>query len=240
MKQIDFDNNEQPKKESKFKAHLGFYLTLFICLSAVTFAVWTTYTSITDYMNPNKSNENLTTSEQSVEKNVSDAPYSNPSESNSQVNNNNNSSAVQNDNSIPNTDDTQKTNAVMSLLNNISKKYSADNPVYSATFKDWRVHNGIDIAVEVGSSIPCVADGTVKEVFNDELMGYSVKIEDKDGCTYIYNGLNKDITVKAGEAIKKGDIIGKSETVPSESADKPHIHISVIKNGKYVDPSNVL
>ena len=84
MKQIDFDNNEQPKKESKFKAHLGFYLTLFICLSAVTFAVWTTYTSITDYMNPNKSNENLTTSEQSVEKNVSDAPYSNPSENNSQ------------------------------------------------------------------------------------------------------------------------------------------------------------
>lgn len=236
MKQTDFDNNEQPTKENKFKSHLGFYLTLLICLSAVAFAVWTTYTSITDYINPNNSTDNLTTSEQSVEKNVSDMPYSKPSGNNSDNSADNTSSVIENTNSK----DTEKTNAsVSSFLNSIIKKYSGENPVYSETFKDWRVHNGIDYKAEKGSEVPCVADGTVKNIYSDELMGCSVEIEDKEGYTYIYSGLENNLNVKLNDAVKKGYIIGTVGTIPSEIADKSHIHISVTKGGKYIDPSTM-
>lgn len=235
MKHSDFDNNEQPKKENKFKSHLGFYLTLLICLSAVAFAVWTTYTSITDYINPNKSTDNDTTSEQLVEKNVSDVPYSKPIEDNNSTSQNNN-----NDTSKASSEATKETNTVISFLNNISKNYSGENPVYSETFKDWRVHNGADYSAEKGTEVPCIVKGTVKEIYNDELMGYSIKIEDKDGYTYIYNGFENNVNVKVGDAIAKGDILGKVGIIPSEIADKPHIHISVMKDNKYIDPSNML
>lgn len=252
MNKIQFeDNNNKPK--SKFKANIGFYLTLFICIAAVAFAVWTTYNSVTDYMKPSKEIDNSTVSEKSVEKNVSDLPYSTSSEeSQNEENSSVNSENSDNSNtSKPTSENENKNNSTLSqedkninviapILGGIIKNYSGENPVYSNTFKDWRIHNGTDYEGEKGENITSVSDGTVKEIYNDNMMGYSMKIEDSKGYIYIYNGLDENVMLKVGDKVTKGDIIGQIGVIPSEISDKSHIHLSIMKDGKFIDPSSLV
>ena len=48
-------------------------------------------------------------------------------------------------------------------------------------------------------------------------------------------------TVKAGDSVKAGDVIGAvGDTAILESADKPHLHFQVFKDGTPVDPADFL
>ena len=47
---------------------------------------------------------------------------------------------------------------------------------YSETMGDWRTHDGMDLAVSLGTKVIATAAGTVSKVFEDPFMGTTVEI----------------------------------------------------------------
>lgn len=66
--------------------------------------------------------------------------------------------------------------------------FSVDELKYNETLGDWRTHDGVDIAAEVGTQVLAACSGTVTQVIDDDLMGTSVTIAHDDGYeTILHN-----------------------------------------------------
>ena len=116
--------------------------------------------------------------------------------------------------------------------------FSMTELLYDETMADWRTHNGMDIQAAEGDAVKTAADGKVAKVEDDELMGTTVYIEHEDGYTTQYSSLLADPPVAEGQAVSAGDIIGYvGNTASAESNMGPHLHFSVTKDGKVVDPN---
>ena len=123
----------------------------------------------------------------------------------------------------------------------ISKDYAMDCLSYNETTRDWRVHNGIDIAAEAGTTVCAAAAGTVKDVFKDDTMGYTVVIQHEGGYATQYASLAEDVSVKVGDTVAMGDAIGKvANTALLETAQGDHLHFSVTLNNDPIDPEKFL
>lgn len=113
--------------------------------------------------------------------------------------------------------------------------YSEDL-VFNPTHNYWAQHEGVDFTAPAGSEVKCIEDGTVKEVTNDSYSGATVTIEHSDGFTSVYK-LIDGVSLKVGDKVLKGDIIGKvSDTALEEIADGPHLHLELYKDGVKVNP----
>lgn len=125
----------------------------------------------------------------------------------------------------------------------ISKEYSVDVPVYSLTMNDYRAHTGIDVLCEEGSAVTASAAGTVKQVYNDPMMGTTVVIEHNDGISTRYMNLNETLAdgITSGASVVKGQLIGAvGSSALVEVAQDPHLHFEVTVSGAYVDPLTIL
>ena len=122
----------------------------------------------------------------------------------------------------------------------IIKKFSNNNPVYSKTFNDWRVHNGIDIKAEQGSKIKAITDGTVKEIYDDPLFGQTIVIEHDGGFLAYYSGLGNTTLVNANDKVEAGKDIGSINDIPCEKADGYHLHLAIKKDDAFIDPLEIL
>ncbi len=119
--------------------------------------------------------------------------------------------------------------------------YAMDSLTYNETTRDWRVHNGIDIAAEAGTEVCAAADGEVYTVYEDEQMGMTVVIRHENGYSTRYASLAKEVSVKAGDAVTAGQTIGLvGNTALMESAIGEHIHFSVTCNGENINPNDFL
>ena len=119
--------------------------------------------------------------------------------------------------------------------------YAMEVLSYNPTTRDWRVHNGIDIAAEPGTEVCAAADGTVYTVYEDETMGTTVVIRHDGGYVTKYASLSADVSVSAGQSVKAGDVIGTVGcTALLETAIGDHLHFSVTCNGTVVDPNEFL
>ena len=117
------------------------------------------------------------------------------------------------------------------------KDYAMDCLSYNETTRDWRVHNGIDIAAEAGTQVCAAAPGTVYSVFKDDTMGHTVTIRHDGGYVTKYSSLGDDISVKAGDTVNMGDVIGTvANTSLLETAQGDHLHFSVTFNDVLMDP----
>ena len=119
--------------------------------------------------------------------------------------------------------------------------YAMDSLTYNATTRDWRVHNGIDIAAETGAQVCAAADGEVYTVYEDEQMGMTVVIRHQDGYATKYASLDQQVSVKAGDTVTAGQVIGKvGNTALMESAIGDHVHFAVTCDGEPVNPADFL
>ncbi len=115
--------------------------------------------------------------------------------------------------------------------------YAMDSLTYNETTRDWRVHNGIDIAADAGTTVCAAADGEVYSVYKDEKMGQTVVIRHADGYTTKYSSLGEEVSVQPGQTVTAGQAIGTvGNTALMESAIGDHIHFAVTCNGASVDP----
>ena len=118
--------------------------------------------------------------------------------------------------------------------------YAMDALCYNQTTRDWRTHNGWDIAAEAGTSVVSVADGKVESVFEDDTMGMTVVIRHEGGYVTTYASLDAQVKVKAGESVTAGQAIGcVGNTALLENAIGDHLHFTVTCNGEAMDPDEI-
>lgn len=119
--------------------------------------------------------------------------------------------------------------------------FSVDQLVYNETLADWRIHDGIDISAVQGTTVLSASSGTVSSVTDDPLMGTTVVINHDGGYQTTYSNLQARPNVEAGETVSAGQIIGAvGRTAAAESAQGPHLHFAVTKDGRPVDPNEYL
>jgi murein DD-endopeptidase MepM/ murein hydrolase activator NlpD len=119
--------------------------------------------------------------------------------------------------------------------------YSLEVLAYDPTMGDWRTHSGVDIAAELGTPVLAFSAGTVESVAQDDLMGMKVTISHANGVKSIYANLAAKPSVKAGDKVETGTVIGAvGNTAIAESSRPSHLHFEVSKDGVPVDPQDYL
>lgn len=119
----------------------------------------------------------------------------------------------------------------------ILQDYSGDELVYNETLKDWRTHNGIDIACEAGTEVKSAKEGTVTNVYENGIWGQTVEIDDGT-VIWRYCGLDANsIMVAVDDQVLMGDVIAKVGEISAEQVAESHLHLEVLKDGVYQDPN---
>lgn len=97
----------------------------------------------------------------------------------------------------------------------------------SAWSSGW--HNGVDIAASQGTPIKAAADGNViASGWNSGGFGNHVVLKHADGKATLYGHMVSTPSVKVGQTVKKGQVIGKvGNTGLSYGA---HLHFTIIDN----------
>ncbi|HPP06145.1 MAG TPA: peptidoglycan DD-metalloendopeptidase family protein [Syntrophorhabdaceae bacterium] len=97
-------------------------------------------------------------------------------------------------------------------------------------------HNGVDVTVKAGTPVKVTADGFVS--FSGYYKGYGnmVIVEHGLGFSTLYAHNSKNV-VTVGQHVKRGDIIAYAGS--TGNAQTSHVHYSVFKNGKPLDPLKV-
>ena len=119
--------------------------------------------------------------------------------------------------------------------------YAMETLSYNQTTRDWRVHDGVDIAAEAGTKVCAAAAGQVYTVYEDDTMGMTVVIRHEDGYVTCYSSLSEEVTVKAGDTVERGQTIGYvGNSALLENAIGDHVHFSVTCNDEPMDPAEFL
>lgn len=99
------------------------------------------------------------------------------------------------------------------------------------------LHTGLDIAVPRGTAVKAADSGVVSFAGWNGGYGYCVIINHKNGYQTLY-GHNSKLSVRAGQAVGKGQKIASSGSTGRSTG--PHVHFEVRKNGVPQNPSGYL
>lgn len=118
--------------------------------------------------------------------------------------------------------------------------YSMDKTVYFATLQQYKYHPAMVVSTAEGTPVSTVMSGTVTEVFEDEEIGNGIKVDIGKGYEVTYGQL-ADISVKKGDYVKKGEVIG-SIAAPTKyySVEGANAYFALTLNGEAVDPMGVM
>jgi murein DD-endopeptidase MepM/ murein hydrolase activator NlpD len=98
-------------------------------------------------------------------------------------------------------------------------------------------HTGIDLAAPIGTRIKATLDGTVATSGYSSVYGNYVIVTHNDGYQSLYGHMSR-VAVKRGDSIAQGGTIGYVGNTGYSTGS--HLHLSVYKNGKMVDPLSLL
>lgn len=238
---------KEKKKRSK-KEQIGFYTSLSICIIAIGMAAYSTYTSLTGYFNDDSSavspvnqvvtgvTETTTTTAQTTVETTTETTT--PATEQTTVA------------TVAETETAESQTALQTMLTvNTSLSYPLDNAhilreysedtVYNKTLNQWQAHTGVDFKCNVGDNVYSMGDGEVTRVYEDDMLGNTVVVKSATYTAY-YSGLSDNISLKKGDGVKTGDVIGLAAVVPCEAMDETHVHISVKVGGNYTDPLTLI
>jgi murein DD-endopeptidase MepM/ murein hydrolase activator NlpD len=98
-------------------------------------------------------------------------------------------------------------------------------------------HDGVDFAGKLGSDIMAVGAGVV--TWSGERYGYGNLVEIDHGNGYVTRyAHSKEILVKIGETVKKGQVVAYMGS--SGRSTGPHVHFEVLRNGRVVNPARYI
>lgn len=99
---------------------------------------------------------------------------------------------------------------------------------------------GISYSKEDNSSfdVLSIIDGVVSDIVDSEIYGNVVYITHDDGIISKYMSLSS-VSVNIGDSIKTGDKIGISGESLYDIEALNHVHLEIINNGVYIDPTNI-
>lgn len=217
-------------KISDFFKGRGFYMVLAFCLVAIGVAAWTAWAGIstpdTAEKKPDSSNvSSLPDTSDEVQQEVENEPYSSeaePSEEEEYVEN------------------IVAENFVYPVSGAVLKAFSDEELSFSKTFGDLRLHAGLDLECEKGSSVGACGNGVVVAVVNDAMLGKYVEIDHGNGIVARYCGLADKVSVKEGHIVSAGTKLGLIGEIPCECADDTHLHLEFYKDEIPVNPEVII
>ncbi len=119
----------------------------------------------------------------------------------------------------------------------VIKDYSSTALKYNTTLKQWEAHKALDIKGSDDANVLAVYAGEVVSVENDYLRGTVVTIAHTSKLKTVYASLAEDVSVKVGDKVKTGDVIGKvSTSAKGEASDGAHLHFEVLVDNIKSDP----
>ena len=98
-------------------------------------------------------------------------------------------------------------------------------------------HTGTDLACPTGTSIYAAMSGTVSYTGVSSVFGNYVIVNHNNGYQTLYAHMSK-ILVKKGQSVNQDTKLGLVGSTGYSTG--PHLHFTVYKNGKIVDPMTVL
>ena len=98
-------------------------------------------------------------------------------------------------------------------------------------------HSGLDIGVDVGTSVKAADAGKIIFAAWSGNYGYLVKVDHGSGLVTYYAHLSK-ISVNVGDTVTRGQHIAYSGNTGRSTG--PHLHFEVVINGTAYDPLNYL
>lgn len=127
------------------------------------------------------------------------------------------------------------------LKGDVVAAFAVDSLAYDETMRDWRTHDGVDIAAKLGTNVLAACAGTVSMVAADPLMGTTVVLDHDDGYQTTYANLMAKPPVEVGDYVSAGQVIGAvGATAAAESARASHLHFAVAWEGDAVNPTEFL
>lgn len=129
---------------------------------------------------------------------------------------------------------------VWPVSGNVLINYSMDSTVYFATLNQYKYNSALIIQGDVNTKVNSAADGVVKDIYTDEETGITMKVDLGNGYSAIYGQL-KETTVKQGDKIEKGKLIGYiSEPTKYYSVEGSNLYFKVMKDDSPVNPLDYL
>ena len=116
--------------------------------------------------------------------------------------------------------------------------YSMEQLAFNATTRDWRTHEGLDLAAALGDPVCAAADGTVYTIYEDERYGTTVVLRHSGGFTTHYANLTEEPDVAVGDTVRAGQRLGTvGQTALTETGDAPHVHFALYNGNTPEDPA---
>lgn len=117
-------------------------------------------------------------------------------------------------------------------------KGEASNQEKSIIFHDdtYMQNSGVDFVSENTFDVVSILDGTVTDVKEDDTLGKIVEIKHDNDYISIYQSLS-EVSVKKGDTVTQGQILGKSGTNELDKEIGNHLHFELYVNGQVVDPT---
>ena len=129
---------------------------------------------------------------------------------------------------------------VWPIVGNVLVNSSMDKTVYCATLEQYKYNPAIIISAVEGEDITAAADGRVTAIYQDPQIGTAV-VMDLGGGYELTCAQLKDLTVKEGDYVDCGTVIGKV-AAPTKyfSVEGSNVYFKLTLNGKPVNPLNLL
>lgn len=115
-------------------------------------------------------------------------------------------------------------------------KFSDSNTVYFKTLAQYKINPAVVIAAKTDEKVKAAAAGIVKNVKTDDETGTTVTVDIGNGYEVKYGQL-KNLNVKIGQKIAKGEIVGHiAKPTKYYTLEGSNLYFEVMENGKSVDP----
>jgi len=142
---------------------------------------------------------------------------------------------------------------VVSTANTIIRPYTSDKVTIAKTYYDYQAdandqknaivyyeniymqNSGVDYKSEEVFDVVSILDGDVVSVKEDNILGKVVEVRHNNELISVYQSLS-DITVKEGDKLISGQIIGKSGVSNINSDLGNHLHFELHHEGLVVNP----
>ena len=130
----------------------------------------------------------------------------------------------------------QEAGIIWPVNGEVVMKYSPDNPVLFKTLGQYKSNPAMIISADVGTKVSSAADAVVTEIGNNEEIGNYVETAIGDDFRIIYGQID-NITVKTGDSLKEGEIIGSiAEPTKYYIDEGSNLYLKMTCDKETVDP----
>lgn len=118
--------------------------------------------------------------------------------------------------------------------------YSMESTIFFPTLQQYQYNPAMVISGKVNQKVYFIAKGKITDISTNEETGCTVTQDLGDGYAAVYGQL-KELNFDVGDMVESGQVVGYvGEPTKYYSVEGSNIYFQILKDGKPVDPKDVL